>query len=102
MTQAGGYRFFAGWRSDPFFFDAAGALNDLQFTGADFFADKDVGSIVMEVPNADLGSKAVALWARTLSPEAARAGTGCRRIEAHGTADPLPAGERTPTSPASR
>ena len=66
VTQAGGYRFFAGWRSDPFFFDAAGALNNLQFTGADFFADKNVGSIVMEVPNADLGSKAVALWARTL------------------------------------
>jgi len=29
---AGRYRFFAGWRSDPFFFDTRGALNDLQFT----------------------------------------------------------------------
>src|SRR6266853_1398042 len=44
-------RFFAGWRSDPFFFDTQGALNDLHFTGDDFFADKDVCSIVMEVPN---------------------------------------------------
>jgi hypothetical protein len=24
---AGGYRFFAGWRSDPFFFDTQGAIN---------------------------------------------------------------------------
>src|SRR5215468_5715037 len=41
VTQAGGYRFFAGWRSDPFFFDTQGALNNNQFTGEDFFADKD-------------------------------------------------------------
>jgi hypothetical protein len=51
VTQAGEYLFFAGWRSDPFFFDAGGALNDFQFTGSDFFADKDVCSIVLEVPN---------------------------------------------------
>src|SRR5216683_2454907 len=42
VTEAGRYRFFAGWRSDPFFFDTLGALNDLQFTGDDFFIDKDV------------------------------------------------------------
>jgi hypothetical protein len=40
VTAAGGYRFFAGWRSDPFCFDTMGALNNLQFTGDDFFADK--------------------------------------------------------------
>lgn len=66
VTQAGDYRFFAGWRSDPFFFDVAGALNDLQFTGDDFFADKDICSIVLEMPNAVLGPKEVGLWARTL------------------------------------
>src|SRR5258705_13395099 len=33
VTEAGRYRFFAGWRSDPFFFDTRGALNALQFTG---------------------------------------------------------------------
>src|SRR5215469_9639649 len=33
VTQAGDYRFFAGWRSDPFFFDRRGALDNLQFTG---------------------------------------------------------------------
>src|SRR5438128_4174442 len=66
VTDAGDYRFFAGWRSDPFFFDTQGALNNLQFTGDDFFADKDVCSIVMEVPNSELGGKPVDLWARTL------------------------------------
>jgi hypothetical protein len=66
VTDAGEYRFFAGWRSDPFFFDTKGALNDLHFTGDDFFADKDVCSIVLEVPNAVLGRKRIGLWARTL------------------------------------
>ncbi len=66
VTEAGEYRFFAGWRSDPFFFDTQGALNNLQFTGNDFFADKNVCSIVLEVPNSELGRKPVDLWARTL------------------------------------
>jgi hypothetical protein len=38
----------------------------LQFTGDDFFADKDVCSIVLEVPNSALVAKEVRLWARTL------------------------------------
>lgn len=54
VTAAGEYRLFAGWRSDPFFFDPVGAVNNLQFTGTDFFADKDVCSIVLEVPNSAL------------------------------------------------
>ena len=66
MTEAGDHRFFAGWRSDPFFFDVNGALNNLQFTGDDFFADADVCSIVLEVPNSALSSKKMGLWARTL------------------------------------
>jgi hypothetical protein len=66
VTETGGYRFFAGWRSDPFFFDTRGALNDLQFTGDDFFIDKDVCSIVLEIPNSALGAMRVGLWARTL------------------------------------
>ena len=28
IVESNGYRFFAGWRSDPFFFDAGGALNE--------------------------------------------------------------------------
>ena len=68
VTDAGDYRFFAGWRSDPFFCDVEGAKNNLQFTGDDFFADKDVCSIVLGVPNAAPGAEAMRLWARTLVP----------------------------------
>jgi uncharacterized protein DUF4331 len=67
LTEAGAYRFFAGWRSDPFFFDTLGALNNLQFTGDDFFADKDVCSMALEVPNSVLGPGRVGLWVRTLA-----------------------------------
>ena len=66
VTEAGDYRFFAGWRSDPFFFDTEGALNNLQFTGHDFFADADVCSIALEVPNSALGHGRIGLWHRTL------------------------------------
>jgi hypothetical protein len=66
VTEAGDYRFFAGWRSDPFFFDTKGALNNLQFTGDDFFSDKDVCSMVLEVPNAALSPGKLGLWCRTL------------------------------------
>ncbi len=66
ITEAGDYRFFAGWRGDPFFFDPLGAVNNLQFTGKDFFAEKNVCGIVLEVPNAVLGPKEVGLWMRIL------------------------------------
>jgi hypothetical protein len=66
VREAGGYRFFAGWRSDPFYFDVEGALNNLQFTGSDYFADKDVCSIVLEAPNSALGPGKMGLWVRTL------------------------------------
>jgi hypothetical protein len=65
VTDAGEYRFFAGWRSDPFFYDAGGALNDFQYTGDDFFADADVCSMALELPNSELGDGAVGLWHRT-------------------------------------
>jgi hypothetical protein len=66
VTKAGDYRFFFGWRSDPFFFDAKGNFNQMQFTGDDFFADKNVCSIVLELPNSALASNEVGIWARTL------------------------------------
>ncbi|MBV8397911.1 MAG: DUF4331 family protein [Acetobacteraceae bacterium] len=66
VTEGGGHRFFVGWRSDPFFFDPVGALNGLRF-GKDFFTDKDVCSIVLEVPNSVLGLGQVGLWARTMT-----------------------------------
>ena len=85
VTEAGDYRFFAGWRSDPFFCDLEGAKNNLQFTGDDFFADKDVCSIVMEVPNSALGRQNLGLWARTLD------GVGGKWVQADRGARPLQA-----------
>ena len=74
-TEAGAHRFFVGRRSDPFFFDVEGVLQDFKFTGRDFFADKDICSVVLEVPNSALGSKELGLWVRTLVP-AGGAGKG--------------------------
>jgi hypothetical protein len=67
ITVQGPYKFFAGLRSDPFFFDLLGFLNNFQFTGTDFFAHLNVFSIVLEVPNKALGGRpaTTALWART-------------------------------------
>jgi hypothetical protein len=55
VTESGSYRFFAGIRSDPFFFDLIGFLHNFKFTGSDFFIDKNVFGIVLEVPNQALG-----------------------------------------------
>ena len=74
-TEAGDHRFCVGRRSDPFFFYVEGVLQDFKFTGRDFFADKDICSVVLEVPNSALGSKELGLWVRTLVP-AGGAGKG--------------------------
>ena len=67
VTKSGDYRFFAGLRSDPFFFDLIGFLHNFSFTGSDFFIDKNVFGIVLEVPNHALGSNPkIGVWARTL------------------------------------
>src|SRR5215468_395689 len=70
VTQVGDLRFFFGWRSDPFFFDVNGNFNRMQFTGDDFFKDKNVCSIVLELPNSEFGTKKVGLWARTVDNSA--------------------------------
>ena len=56
-------------------------LNNFQFTTGDFFADKDICSIVLEVPNSQLRPKAIGIWARTLNT-ADGAVLGYRRIAA--------------------
>src|SRR5215831_11659644 len=66
VTKAPDYRFFFGWRSDSFFFDVNGNFNQMQFTGDDFFKDKNVCSIVIELPNSALGNNEVGIWARTV------------------------------------
>jgi hypothetical protein len=61
---AGHVRVFAGVRSDPFFADAEGALHGFQWTGQDTFADKNVLSIALEVPDDMLGaSPVIGVWA---------------------------------------
>jgi len=67
ITEAAPYRFFAGWRSDPFFFDSVGALKGMKFTGFDVFAQFDVCSIALEVPMSMIGSGVdLNIWHRTL------------------------------------
>ncbi len=79
ITTAGDFRFFAGLRSDPFFADPVGAGNDFQWTGQDFFADKNVFGIVLEVPNSALGpNPRVGIWARVLVPHDGRLVQGDR------------------------
>lgn len=70
VTTSGDYSFFAGIRSDPFFFDLMGFLNGLKFTGSDFFIDKNVFGMVLEVPNSALGPNSkIGYWFRTLIPD---------------------------------
>jgi Domain of unknown function (DUF4331) len=70
VTTSGDFNFFAGMRSDPFFFDLLGFLNGFKFTGSDFFIDKNVFSMALEVPNSALGTNPkVGIWARVLVPK---------------------------------
>ncbi|MGW2231449.1 DUF4331 family protein [Streptomyces formicae] len=79
ITEGGGFRFFAGLRSDPFFADPIGAADKFQWTGRDFFADKNVFGIVLEVPNSMLGrNPQVGVWARVLVPHEGRLVQGDR------------------------
>src|SRR5258708_32976723 len=82
VTEVGEHRLFAGWRSDPFFFDVLGVLDGFKFTHQDFFADKDACSIVLEIPNVSLAPGRVGIWARTLD------GAGGRWVQADRRARP--------------
>jgi len=62
-VQAGRIRLFAGLRSDPFFADVEGALHGFAWTGHDDFADNNVDSIVLEVPDDMLGDGPIGVWA---------------------------------------
>ena len=63
-VQAGPVRLFMGVRSDPFFADADGAFHGFNWTGNDAFADRNILSIVLEVPGDMLSADpAIGLWA---------------------------------------
>src|SRR2546425_3687325 len=70
IKESGRYKFFAGVRSDPFFFDLLGFFaTPINFTGSDFFIDKNVFGIALEVPNSALGEKPdIGVWGRVLIP----------------------------------
>jgi hypothetical protein len=62
-VQAGSCLLFTGVRSDPFFADADGAFHG-KWTGQDAFANRNILSIAVEVPNDMLGADPViGVWA---------------------------------------
>jgi len=65
-----GVQFFAGLRSDPFFFDLVGFLNNFDFTKkSDYFINFNVFGIALDIPSRFLGGRPnVGIWARTLIP----------------------------------
>ena len=68
ITTQGQYRFYAGLRSEPFFADPIGFQNNMQWTGQDFWAGKNVFGIVLEVPNSALGPNSkIGVWGRTMA-----------------------------------
>lgn len=68
ITTEGKYRFYAGLRSEPFFTDPTGFFNNLQWSGQDFWAGKNVFSIVLDVPNSALGlHPQIGIWGRTMA-----------------------------------
>ncbi|MFJ9867599.1 DUF4331 family protein [Streptomyces sp. NPDC101165] len=64
IVESGGYRFSAGLRSDPFFADLDGIVDNFRWTGNDFGIDKNVFGIVLEVPDDELGGGPIGVWAR--------------------------------------
>lgn len=69
VTARDACRFFAGVRSDPWFVDIAGFFDDFRWTGRDYFAERNIFGIVLEVPNIVLGATGpTGIWARTMAP----------------------------------
>ncbi len=63
-VQAGPVRLFIGVRSDPFFADADGSFHGFQWTGEDAFANRNILSIALEVPNDMLSTDpSIGVWA---------------------------------------
>jgi hypothetical protein len=63
-VQAGRIRLFIGVRSDPFFADADGSFHGFKWTGQDAFADRNILSIALQVPDDMLSSEPeIGVWA---------------------------------------
>ena len=102
-VQAGRIRLSAALRSDPFFADVEGALHGFQWSGHDDFADNNVDSIALEVPNDMLGAgPVIGVWAtisrRRTESSSRWTGAGTRPS----TRSSTPTGRKTCTTPANR
>ena len=64
MTEAGDFVFLR-LAQRSFLLRREGPFQHMQFTGDDFFKDKDVCSIVLELPNSELGNKSGNLGAHS-------------------------------------
>jgi uncharacterized protein DUF4331 len=68
ITNEAPYRFYAGLRSEPFFADPDGFVNNMQWTGHDGWAGNNIFGIVLEVPNSALGSQPqIGIWGRAMA-----------------------------------
>ena len=64
-TAVDGLTVWAGLRSDPFFADLEGILNDFKWTGRDAMGNCNVFSIVLEIPTNALGdTPQIGVWSR--------------------------------------
>lgn len=67
ITTQGSYQFYAGLRSEPFFADPDGFVDQMQWTGRDGWAGKNIFGIVLDIPNHDLGPQPqLGIWGRTM------------------------------------
>ncbi|MEV7023803.1 DUF4331 family protein [Kitasatospora sp. NPDC093558] len=65
VIEKDGYKLSVGLRSDPFFADLEGIVNNFTWTGKDAMAEANVFGIALEVPDAELGpDPAIGVWAR--------------------------------------
>jgi len=68
IAGSGPYRFFADLRSEPFFADPEGYVDNMQWTGRGGWAGNDIFGIVLEVPNSALGPQPqIGIWGRTMA-----------------------------------
>ncbi|MFG3052128.1 DUF4331 family protein [Kitasatospora sp. NPDC048239] len=65
VVEADGRKLSVGLRSDPFFADLEGIVDNFTWTGRDAMADANIFGIALEVPDDDLGpDPVIGVWAR--------------------------------------
>ncbi|MFI9327091.1 DUF4331 family protein [Kitasatospora sp. NPDC052868] len=65
VVEADGRKLSVGLRSDPFFADLEGIVDNFTWTGRDAMAEANIFGIALEVPDDDLGpDPVIGVWAR--------------------------------------